>query len=223
MTETDDRARQLVIQRLLTMENGETESKKDSERVVSEASILSSANFDASWGRTHARIFRFADAPQGEPWLPDQVFKDGFRFSFIYPYDYFREHTYEILRAALQQLCETKYVIGPADGSAERDQYPFFVYSSLARYEDYLQGKDELDFFVNVQPLEFYMHGQRDDWGIVASEGYNIAIIGYRSTAAASAFTGNFLDDFEELRRTYFPLCPPEYRHRFEEHYFTQR
>ena len=204
------------------MEKDQIDSTDDLRYSASEKHVLSEAGFEAHWKKIHYRIFRFCDAPRGEPWIPEQVFEEGFRFSFIYPYDYFREGTYAMLKAALAQLGEAKYLIGPADGSAKEDQYPFLVYSSEASYGEYLQGKDELDFFVCVQPLELYLHGERDDWGIVASEGYNIAIIGYRSDEAASAFTGNIVDDPEELRREYFPLCPSEYCDLFEDHYFNK-
>lgn len=183
--------------------------------------VLSSTAFEKEWQKVHESIFRFAEAGCGEPWIPDQVFQKGFRFSFIHPYFYFREHEYGLLRQAMRLLGEKTFVIGAANSSVEK-QNSILAYSTEASYAEYTQGKSEPMFFTGVQPLELYLHGKRDDWGIVASESYNLAIIGYRSKKASLAFKGRFIDQPERLYQEYLTTTPQEYRRRLEVNYLEK-
>lgn len=185
-----------------------------------------SGNMNANpWASARRRIFRFEEGPPGAVWLPDQVFQVGFRFSFLFPYNYFRRPSYESIREAIALLGEPEFLVGPAGPDVQGSASPV-TYPAEASYEAYLQHEDEPAFFLGTQPLNVYLHGQRTDWGIVASADYNIAVIGYRSAEAARAFTGRFIDDPGDLLQAYVPGTPDDvtpdwFRQRFVANYLS--
>jgi hypothetical protein len=180
---------------------------------------ISNREYENDWLDDGCAVFKKQSLQETE-WLPDQIFQGDRVFRFMLPYEYFRESVYDVVTKALRERGEDEFVIVPAGSSQSKISY-VLRYATTDSYQEYLLHIDEPGFFLGDQPLEFCMHGRYPDWGIAASEPYNIAILGVHDEKRARAFSPVFKDDDEEME-AYLQTTPPDFRRRFESCYLRE-
>ncbi|PEN08431.1 hypothetical protein CRI93_04780 [Longimonas halophila] len=186
--------------------------------------VLSKETFDREWRKSFESIFKSKGGPSNPRWLPDRVFESGFRYCFIINDYYLLRRDYQKTQRALHELGESEFVIiGAEKQFGTRNEDRRLIYKVNLPWKDYIQGKkkDVSSFFLVVQPTEFYLHGQRDDWGIVASEDLGIAVVGCRGKKASRVFRERFITDPQIIRQEHLLSTPDNYRTAFERNYLS--
>lgn len=186
--------------------------------------VLPEEDFDREWRASFESIFKPKGLPSNPRWLPDRVFKSGFRYCFIINDYYLLRPDYKKTKRALQELRESEFVIIGAErqfGTRSEDRR--LIYKVDLPWRNYIQGKEKdlSSFFLVVQPTEFYLHGQRDDWGIVVSEDLGIAVVGCRGKEASEVFRERFITDPQIIRQEHLLSTPDNYRTAFERNYLS--
>jgi hypothetical protein len=187
--------------------------------------VLEHSHFEDEWKAVHDDIFIHRDHGGREPyWLPNQLFRPGYHFSFIIGNYHLLKKPFEKFSQALHRLDEREFVVVGAEkqfGRRKDEEHDRkLAYPVPITWEQYAQGRETTTFFLLVQPAEFCLHGKRRDWGIVGSNDFGIAILGSRNEAR-EAFRGMFIEDPEVLREQYLSQAPPDYGTRFSENYLT--
>jgi len=185
--------------------------------------LLNQARFEDEWQAVHDAIFVHRDQDAQKPfWLPYQLFRPGYHFSVIIENYHLLKEPFEKLSQALRRLGEQEFVIVGAEKQfglcTEAEHNRKLIYPSDVTWEQYKQGREITTFFLLVQPTEFYLHGKRHDWGIVASNDFGVAIIGSRNEAR-DAFRGMFIEDPDIIRTQYLSQAPRDYGERFFRNY----
>lgn len=186
--------------------------------------VLTEEDFDREWRESFENIFKPKGLPSNPRWLPNRVFRSGFRYCFIINDYYLLRQDHKKTQQALQELGESEFVIiGAEKQFRTRNEDRRLVYKVDLPWRDYIQGKKEdvSSFFLVVQPTEFYLYGQRDDWGIVVSEDLGIAIVGCRSKEVSSVFRERFITNPQTVRQRHLSSAPDNYQAAFEHNYLS--
>jgi len=186
--------------------------------------LLAHSHFEDEWKAAHDAIFirRKNHEAQKPYWLPDQLFQSNYHFSFIIETYHLLEEPFEKLTKGLRDLGEKEFIVVGAEKQfglrSEEQQDRKLIYPVDITWEQYIQGLTPSTFFLVTQPLEFYLHGKRQDWGIVASNDFGIAIVGTRNEAR-DAFRGKFVENPDVIRRHYLSQAPLDYEEKFSQNY----
>ena len=184
---------------------------------------LEHSRFEEEWNTIHDAIFVNPKSETRKPyWLPDQLFGPDYHFSFIIENYHLLKEPLKKLSQALLRLDEREFVVVGAEKQfglrSELEHDRKLIYPSDVTWDQYTQGREITTLFLIVQPPEFYLHGKRRDWGIVASNDFGIAIIGSRNEAR-EAFRGKFIEDPDVIREQYLSQAPADYKKRFSKNY----
>lgn len=185
--------------------------------------VLTKKAFDRSWREIFESIFKPKGTPSRPRWLPRPLFNSDFCYCFITEFgSYSFKKEYQLLQQALGILGESSFVIIGAEKQFQtRKDEIMLKYDADSSWKEYTQGRDLSTFFLVVQPTELYLHGQRDDWGIVASEDLGIAIVGYRGKKASRVFRERFITDPQIIRQEHLSSAPDDYSAAFEHNYMN--
>lgn len=185
--------------------------------------LLRQACFGDEWQAVHDAIFVHRDHDAQKPyWLPRQLFRPGYHFSVIIENYHLLKEPFEKFSQALRRLGEQEFIIVGAEKQfglrSEAEHNRKMIYPSDVTWEHYTQCREITTFFLLVQPTEFYLHGKRHDWGIVASNDFGIAIIASRNEAR-EAFRGMFIEDPDVIRSQYLSQASHDYVECFSRNY----
>ena len=138
--------------------------------------------------------------PQARCTPPDKVFREGFEYYFFFDGAFFDQAYFQTLQQMLADLGEKAFAIKGAGAFQGYDK----TYSVPCSWQEYTGELGE-SFILTVQPLNFYLCGERDDWGIVVTTDFDMAIIGCKGDA--SPVISSYAEgDAEDARKWLFRL-----------------
>lgn len=185
--------------------------------------VLTKKAFGRNWRKVFEAIFKPKGTPSRPRWLPKPLFKSDFSYCFITTIgSHSFKNEYQSLQYVLDILGESSFVIVGAEKQFQTRKAEIMLkYDVGSSWKEYTQERDLSTFFLVVQPTEFYLHGQRDDWGIVASEDLGIAVIGCRSKEASRVFGERFTTDPQTVWQEHLLSTSDNYRTAFERNYLS--
>ena len=179
---------------------------------------MTQGEYKGRWRPVQQQVFHLGRRP------PDQVFRRDFRLAFYeFPGIHFNENFYSTLQEVLSDLGEERFAVVGNPHSAPKEEFRF-VYPSDLTWSEFTEGKGIQHFHLNYSD-EYYIFGERGDWGMYSfTVEFGLIIIGYRQPLAG-VFEDRFVRERDEVARWAsgtLELTEGDFESRFAESYLSR-
>ena len=178
---------------------------------------MSEDEYKSHWQTAQWRVFR----PDRK--IPDRIFREGFKQAFYkYAGIHFDEEFYSTLQNALLELGEDRFaIVGDPDFDPKGQSR--FVYPADLEWQELTEQKGMQYFHRNFSD-QYYIFGEREDWGLYSfTVEFGLIIAGYEASAAR-AFESRFTRDTDEIARwtaDVLELTSDDFERCFRENYLS--
>lgn len=180
---------------------------------------MSEDEYESHWRTAQWRVFR----PNRK--IPDRIFREEFQLAFYkFAGIHFDKKFYNTLQNALFQLGESRFAVVGDPDSAPKGQSRF-VYPADLEWSK-LTEQTGMQYFHRNFSDQYYIFGERGDWGLYSfTVDFGLIIAGYE-VSAARAFESLFTRDKDEIARwtaDVLELTSDDFERRFRENYLSDQ
>jgi len=180
---------------------------------------MSEDEYESHWRTAQWRVFR----PDRN--IPDRIFRKRFQLAFYkFAGIHFDKEFYNTLQNALSRLGENRFaVVGDPDSAPKGKSR--FVYPVDLEWSK-LTEQEGMQYLHRNYSDQYYIFGEREDWGLYSfTVEFGLIIAGHEASAAG-AFEGRFTQDRGEIARwtaDVLELTSDEFERCFRKNYLSDQ